>query len=220
MLKRWIVVLGVVTALLLAFLIVADVTLAKGGPGDGGRRGAGANPGGMDIESRGTGGFGSGVSVESKGAGCFRGDTSGKRGGSASGTLEPQEEQSLLMAIDDEYKALATYLGVMDQFGQVSPFTNIARAEQQHINALERLFTRYGLTAPESGWSDYAPTFSSVADACAAGVQAEIDNAALYDQLFSMVDNPDIVRVFTNLRNASEYKHLPAFSDCSEGVDN
>ena len=36
MLKRWMMVLGAVTALVVAFSIVADVTLAKGGQGGGG----------------------------------------------------------------------------------------------------------------------------------------------------------------------------------------
>jgi hypothetical protein len=102
----------------------------------------------------------------------------------------------------------------MEQYGQVSPFVHIARAEQQHIAALERLFTRYGLSVPENGWIGTTSAFGSVADACSAGAQAEVDNAALYDRLFSMVDNTDILRVFTNLRNASQYNHLPAFSNC------
>ncbi|MBN1954371.1 MAG: DUF2202 domain-containing protein [Anaerolineae bacterium] len=121
------------------------------------------------------------------------------------------------MALDDEYKALATYLGVMDQFGQVAPFVSIARAEEQHIAALERLFDRYGLEVPENEWLGNTPAFDVVVDACVAGAQAEIDNAALYNQLFSMVDNPDIVRVFTRLSEASEYSHLPAFSSCADG---
>jgi hypothetical protein len=207
-------VLGAITALVLAFLIVADVTMAKGGPGGSGRRGTDSDRVGFGMQSRGMGGLSSGQSVDSGAARGFRGSTGGNRGGFASDTLDPQEEQALKMAIDDEYKALATYLGVTDAFGQVTPFASIARAEQQHIAALERLFTRYGVAVPANEWIGNTPGFDSVADACAAGVQAEIDNAALYDELFSMVDNPDILRVFSNLRNASEYNHLPAFSNC------
>jgi len=39
--------------------------------------------------------------------------------------------------------------------------------------------------------------------------------AGLYDQLFSMVDNPDLVRVFTALQSASQDQHLPAFERCA-----
>lgn len=46
-------------------------------------------------------------------------------------------------------------------------------------------------------------------------MQAEIDNAALYDELFSMVDNADLIQVFTSLQRASETRHLPAFERCA-----
>ena len=42
-----------------------------------------------------------------------------------------------------------------------------------------------------------------------------IENAALYDELFSKVDNQDIIAVFTSLRDASQDKHLPAFQRCA-----
>jgi hypothetical protein len=200
--NRWKLVLGITAALSLAFLFVAEVALAQGGPSGSGRRGTGSER--------------SNIGTAVSGAGARRGSSSGKLGSYSGATLDPQEEQALLMAIDDEYKALATYLGVMEHFGQVYPFVRIANAEEQHIAALERLFARYGLAIPENAWIGSTPVFDSIADACAAGVEAEIENAALYDRLFSTVDSPDIVRVFTNLRNASELKHLPAFSSCAE----
>lgn len=184
--KRWMVILGVIGALVLMVVLLPQVVEARGGP---------------EGERAATGGF--------------RRATGRNPGNAASDALDPQEEQALQMAIDDEYKALATYLGAMEQFGQVSPFTYIAQAEEQHIAALERLFTRYDLVIPENEWIGETPVFNSVTDACVASAQAEVDNAELYDQLFSMVDNPDLVQVFTNLRNASEYNHLPAFSSCA-----
>jgi hypothetical protein len=194
MLKRWKVVLGVVSALVLTTAFVPQVALAQGGPGG---------------KERITGGYADQRgSLGSTGSGVYYG---------TEGILDPEEEEALFMALDDEYKALATYLSVMDQFGQVAPFVSIARAEEQHIAALERLFDRYALQVPENEWTGNTPLFDSVGDACAAGVQAEVDNAALYDLLFSMVDNPDIVRVSTSLRNASEVNHLPAFASCADG---
>ena len=59
------------------------------------------------------------------------------------------------------------------------------------------------------------PTFDTLAEACETGVEAEIENAALYDQIFDMVDNPDIIQVFTSLQQASLTKHLPAFERCA-----
>jgi len=144
-----------------------------------------------------------------------------RRGGSSlppvePGTLDEAEVNALVEAINDEYKALMTYQKVVDTFGAVQPFASIMRAEQQHIAALERLFVRYGVEIPVNDWYDRVPAFDSVTAASAAGVQAEIDNAALYDRLFAAVDEPDIVQVFTRLRDASQYKHLPAFQMYSD----
>ena len=132
------------------------------------------------------------------------------------GDLSESEVEALRMALDDEYKAWSVYDQVLVDFGPVWPFASIQQAEEAHIAALVRLFDRYGLAVPENPWPGSVPTYETVTDACAGGVQAEIDNAALYDQLFSMVDNPDIVRVFTNLQQASLTKHLPAFEQCAD----
>lgn len=132
------------------------------------------------------------------------------------GALDQAEVNALVEAINDEYKALATYQKVVDTFGAVQPFSSIMRAEQQHIAALEKLFVRYGVEIPVNDWYDRVPAFDSVTAASAAGVQAEIDNAALYDRLFAAVDEPDIVQVFTRLRDTSQYNHLPAFQMYSD----
>ena len=129
----------------------------------------------------------------------------------STGDLSESEVEALLMALDDEYKAWSIYDQVIADFGAVRPFTSIQKAEENHIAALVTLFDRYGLDVPANEWPGDVPSFDSLSEASEAGVQAEIDNVALYDQLFSMVDNPDIVRVFTSLQRASQTKHLPAF---------
>lgn len=129
--------------------------------------------------------------------------------------LSESEKTALNLAIDDEYKARATYNGVISKFGSVRPFTNIVEAEEQHISALEGLYNDYGLEIPEDKWAGNAPVFDSVQDACAAGVQAEIENAALYDNISKSVDNQDILDVFERLGRASRENHLPAFQRCS-----
>jgi hypothetical protein len=132
-----------------------------------------------------------------------------------SADLSESEVEALLQALDDEYKAWAVYDQVIADFGAVRPFTSIQKAEESHIAALVTLFERYGLAVPQNQWPGAVPSFDTLADACAAGVQAEIENAALYDELFSMVDNAGIIQVFTNLQQASETRHLPAFQRCA-----
>jgi hypothetical protein len=135
--------------------------------------------------------------------------------GTTMGDLDESEVEALMMALQDEYKAWSVYDQVVTDLGPAWPFTNIQRAEENHIAALVTLFDRYGLDVPLNEWADNVPSFDTLAEACEAGVQAEIDNAALYDELLSMVDNPDIIRVFSALQQASQTKHLPAFERCA-----
>ncbi|MBN1247509.1 MAG: hypothetical protein JXC32_07605 [Anaerolineae bacterium] len=135
----------------------------------------------------------------------------------ANNPLDSDEQAVLVEFLLDEHKALATYESIMADFGAIAPFTSIARAEQQHIAALERVFTRYGIALPEIPTFD-VPTFASPEEAAAAGAQAEIDNAALYDRLLNGIDNPDVVQVATRLRDASLNNHLPAFQAFADGT--
>ena len=49
----------------------------------------------------------------------------------------------------DEQHAYAVYAAVIEQFGAVRPFTNIQKAEAQHMAAWEFLFDRYGIPTPQ-----------------------------------------------------------------------
>jgi len=125
--------------------------------------------------------------------------------------LDEQTQQALLDALNDEYKAHATYQKVIEQFGQIRPFTNIIKAEETHIQELLPLFEKYGVEVPEDNWYETVPSFNSEQEALEAGVQAEIENAEMYDEFFKFVKEEDIITVFTQLRDASQEKHLPAF---------
>jgi hypothetical protein len=130
------------------------------------------------------------------------------------GRLSTIEVDALLEALDDEYKAWATYDGVIRDFGSIRPFINIRDAEGRHIDALLGVFHRYELTPPGNVWAGKAPHFDSVRSACAAAVQGEIENAALYERLLQSTDRPDILGVYRNLMDASQQRHLPAFQRC------
>lgn len=129
--------------------------------------------------------------------------------------LSASEVEALNLALQDEYKALATYQRVMADLGAVAPFDSIAGAEEQHIAALKTLFETYGLEIPISDWANKVASYPSIAEACKVGVEAEIENAALYDRLFAMTTHPDITLVFEQLQAASLEQHLPAFERCA-----
>lgn len=141
-----------------------------------------------------------------------RGNGNGR--GSGSDPLTAAEIEALNLALEDEYRAFTIYQTVIATFGEVEPFVEIALSEQRHIDALVNLFIKHGLTAPENLWNGNVPTFDSLQQACQAGVEAEIANIDLYGQLFSMTDDPNMTRVFTNLSSASLNSHLPQFEAC------
>lgn len=120
-------------------------------------------------------------------------------------------------ALDDEYRAWATYDQVITDFGEVQPFSNIRASEARHIEALRTLFVRYGLPVPENAWPGKVERYPSLQLACEAGVAAEIANGEMYDRLLRASQQPDILLVLGNLQEASQQRHLAAFQRCAQG---
>ncbi|WP_449418186.1 ferritin-like domain-containing protein [Phormidium nigroviride] len=126
-------------------------------------------------------------------------------------------KRALIEALEDEYKARATYRLILSKFGAIRPFVNIVESEERHIQALLPLFWKYGIPVPADNYSQQIIVPNSVREACEEGVRAEIENAAMYDRLLDATrDYPDVQRVFLNLQWASQSRHLPAFQRCVE----
>ena len=104
--------------------------------------------------------------------------------------LDNTERQALEDALEDEYKAHTTYAQVIQDLGAVLPFLNIVDAETRHVSALLSLFEKCGIAAPPNRWPGKVPRFSSVEEACAAAVQGEINNVALYDRVLKLPGGP------------------------------
>jgi len=129
--------------------------------------------------------------------------------------LTVSESRALLEALDDEYRAWATYDQVVHDFGPVRPFIHIRDAEARHIAALRTLFERYGLELPPNPWPGRVTRYGNVREACQAGVEAEIANGEMFDRLERSTHREDILAVFDNLKRASQERHLPAFRRCT-----
>jgi hypothetical protein len=146
--------------------------------------------------------------------GAGRTQSAGMGSGIAREPLSEQEVQALIRAIEEEYGAQALYQSILDTFGDVAPFNRIVVSESQHITALVRQAEKYGVSIPEPMDSYGISPFETLEEACQAGVEAEIADAALYDELSPMVSHSDILQVFDNLKSASLDSHLPAFEAC------
>ncbi|NJM52856.1 MAG: DUF2202 domain-containing protein [Blastocatellia bacterium] len=133
------------------------------------------------------------------------------------GDLKKEEIDGLLLALNDEYMAWATYDQINKDFNNPRPFSNIQQAEARHAERLKVVFKTYNLPVPENKWIGDVPKFQTVIEACKAGVEAEIANRDLYKRLFETTTREDILVVYRALQRASEENHLPAFQRCGEG---
>jgi hypothetical protein len=125
-------------------------------------------------------------------------------------------ESMIVLALEDEYHAKATYEVIIEQYGEITPFTNIVQAEETHIQLLLPLFESYDITLPEAFDKDTLDVPSSIDALLQIGIDAEIANIALYEA-FLETDLPnDVQIVFQKLMAASE-NHLNAFTKALQG---
>ena len=126
-------------------------------------------------------------------------------------------EEALEAALEDEYRARATYRAVLDAFGAVRPFVNIVESEERHIQALLHLCARYDVEIPPDSWPSRVSAPASLEAACEVALEAERDNGALYEQLMAAAGGrADVEETFRRLSTASQENHLPAFERALE----
>ena len=132
--------------------------------------------------------------------------------------------EMLTFMVQEEKMARDLYLEFADEYG-ARQFTNIARSEQKHMDAVRVLLDRYGIADPTAGDAIgefdnaqiqalydklYAKGMESLAKAAKVGITVEkVDIADINDMLD---DEPaaDITAVLKNLK-AGSYNHLGAF---------
>jgi hypothetical protein len=134
-------------------------------------------------------------------------------------TENPTDVELALMALmgpDGEFAAAASYEAVLEKYGDVEPYATIYQAELRHADALIRQLVRLGAEVPTNPYTGEIEAPSSLKDAATAWAIGEVANVELYDYLISQTDDPQLIRVFENLRAASADKHLPAFEAAAE----
>jgi len=139
-------------------------------------------------------------------------------GGAAAWAAPPSpsagDRAALQAALDDEYRAEATYRAVLDKFGDVRPFSNIIRAEQRHAEMATAQMVRLGMAVPPNRYIGTITAPETLLDACQTGIEAERANIALYDRLLPQVRDPQVKTTLELLQSASRENHLPAFERC------
>ncbi|NCB11161.1 MAG: DUF2202 domain-containing protein [Erysipelotrichia bacterium] len=126
----------------------------------------------------------------------------------------PIISQILRIAVYDEFKAYETYTKIIEKFGLVQPFVNIKEAEAVHYAALIQLMQKYNVEVPINNWASKIEVPNTLIECCEMGVAGEINNIAMYNNLLSYANEPDIKDVLFKLQAASFNNHLPAFRNC------
>ena len=139
--------------------------------------------------------------------------------------LSPEETEGLIFMREEEKLARDVYNLLFDKWG-VKVFNNIAKAEQQHTDAIKTIIDKYELEDPIT--NDTPSSFinedlqslydtlvakgeSSLVDALLVGALIEeVDILDIQKIIDEYVDNEDVIFVYDNLINGS-YNHLRAF---------
>ncbi len=148
-------------------------------------------------------------------------------GGGSTYDLSQEERDGLIHMRIEEKLARDVYI-VMGELWNHKVFLNIQLSEEKHMEAVKRLLDKYSVPDPlttDSVGVFPDPQFQllydqyvmqgnqSLNEALLVGKAIEeLDIADLTFQL-TFVDNPDIIRVYQNLKAASE-NHLAAFLRC------
>lgn len=123
----------------------------------------------------------------------------------------------LRWAAEDEYLARGEYEAIIGAYGAMRPYTSIMAAELQHLAWLEAAFAERGLAFPADGSRGRTVVPPTLKAAAGTGVQAELDNIAMYDAFLarpelSRPENAAVRSLFESLKRASE-NHLRAFQN-------
>ncbi len=145
-------------------------------------------------------------------------------------TLTDAEELNIVHMRQEEKLARDVYL-TLDEVWGADIFANISESEQQHMDAIENLITRYGLTDPivDGTVGVFAnPDFQALYDELVAAGSVSLEETLKVGVLIEEQDIDDlekaleetaqrsIQRVFENLLEGST-NHLDAFTACLNG---
>ncbi len=159
----------------------------------------------------------------------------GKKGRGGGGKPAPQptlsvtEAENLTFMREEEKLARDVYLYLFDLWG-TNVFSNIAAAEQKHMDSLKTLLDKYGLPDPileEGGFSNdhLQELYDDLIVAGSEDLQAALEVGGLIEEVdiddliiaMGDTDKTDLNRVYGNLMAGSE-NHLRAFARLIEGL--
>lgn len=147
-------------------------------------------------------------------------------------SINEEVKADLIFMIQEERLAEDVYVYIADKYDVSRPFTNIARSEQQHQDAVAVLLERYSLTDPSAGmapgvYADHhlqemydqliAQADISLAEAYKVGIDIEVTDIKDLEEALAEDGIPaDVKLVYERLTAGSE-NHLEAFTKATTG---
>ena len=96
------------------------------------------------------------------------------------------------------------------------PFSRVRETDERHGLELAALCKQLDVEVPVPTDGGEVQVPDSLVDACAAAVQAERENVAVYDGYLESATNAEVREAFSRLRATSADRQLAAFTRCVE----
>lgn len=176
-------------------------------------------------------GGGAGISAAASSGGAFGAPAGAPTVVSSATAADASLTQLLRFGSEEERMARDLYTAFAARYGDTTPFAHIAASEQQHLDAMGTLLTRYAVADPASGktagkYADatiqslydrwLAQGNASLAGAYQVGIALEQRDIADLKTAVTRTTASDVRQVLAHLQRASEH-HLTAFQAAAAG---
>lgn len=119
------------------------------------------------------------------------------------GPLARREAEGLLLALNEAYRAEATYSQVVTDLGHVQPFAPLRLSKAAHVEFLLGLFRTYQVPIPNNPWTGKTTRFTTLREAVTAALKGEPELAEVYARAIETTGREDIIAVYEYLHRAS-----------------
>jgi hypothetical protein len=148
--------------------------------------------------------------------------------GQAAPTAPADLAANLNEALRDERFSQAYYKAGMKRWNVTRPLSNLVRAEGNHIAAVSRLMTKYGIEIASNPFDQKEKEADvkywtrlglpeTKAEGFAKAIKLEKEQGPLYDRLAKGMPE-DVKQVFANLKEVSVNRHLVTLQRAADGA--
>ena len=125
-------------------------------------------------------------------------------------------DRAILEALSETRIAARFYAAVAAQHGDKQPFKRLAKLKARHVKRIEKLVADHDIPG-KAREAEPLPVPDKIEEACQRGETQEARMAKLYDKVFDLFDDKDIVRIMDRFARKAELRSMPSFRDNCPG---